>query len=64
MSPKKLNRDAWVHIKQIDWFANPAKDTIVGYSRKSKNYPDIIKEGANCVMRASLAESYGYNVLT
>ena len=61
MSPKKRNKDAWVHIKQGGWFANPSKDTVIGYSRKSK-YSPTIKDGANCVMRVYVAEKYGYNV--
>lgn len=60
MAPKKLNRDAWVHIRQAGWFADPEKDVVVGYSRKSKNGPSKIKDGANCVMRVYIAERYGY----
>ena len=64
MTPKKRDKDAWVHIKQEDWFANPSEDTIIGYSRKSKYGPKNIKEGANCMMRVYVAERYGYNVET
>jgi hypothetical protein len=53
--------DHWVHINHAGNMPNPKKDTIVGYSRPSKNLDaSQLKAGANGAMRVRLAKEKGY----
>jgi len=54
-----MTNDHWVHIKHAGSFASPKKDTIVGYSKPSKNAPKL-KDGANGALRVSVAKEKGY----
>jgi len=53
------SEDDWVHINHAGSFHNPKKDTIVGYSKATKDAPKL-KTGANGAMRVGTAKKKGY----